>query len=120
MREPKRYRCQDVGQGSSGAGPSELGLELILTDRDQLDADVGLLFEPVDDRLGGLDPVRVVLGGPERKAVPAVLLAAPAAADGDDQDHSEQGNDERPCFHGGSSVARHALTHHQRNDEDDT
>ena len=39
-------------------------MELILTDRGQLDRDVGLLLEPVDDRLGGLDSVGVVLSGP--------------------------------------------------------
>jgi hypothetical protein len=84
-------------------------LELVLADGDQLDLDVGLQGEPVDDRLGGLDPVGVVLSGPEDEAAAVVVLAGPAAAaHGNQQEHGKQGSKERPCAHGGSPAARHA------------
>jgi hypothetical protein len=90
MDKPERRGGQHVGQGAGGAGAGHLGLELVLADRNQLDLDVGLLLEPVDDRLGGLDPVGVVLGGPEGKAAVVVVLAAPtAAANGDDEERGQ-------------------------------
>jgi hypothetical protein len=64
-------------------------LELVLADRDELDLDVGLPLEPVDDRLGGLDPVGVVLSGPEREGGAAGPGSASAAANDCRQEQDE-------------------------------
>jgi hypothetical protein len=83
---------------------------LVLADRHQLDRDVGLLLKAIDNRLGGPDPVGVVLGGPEREAGASALVSIPAAtADGGEDDDAKQGNDQPPCPHGRSFVARHTL-----------
>src|SRR4029450_9303453 len=56
VHEPERRGGQNIREGPGGAGAGHLGLELILPDGDQLDRDVGLLLEPVDDPLRGLNP----------------------------------------------------------------
>ena len=83
---------------------------MVLVDRDQLDLDVGLLLKAIDNRLGGLHPIEVVLGAPEREAGAIALVSIPAAtADGDEDHDAKQGNDQRPCPHGHSFVAPYAL-----------
>ena len=82
---------------------------MVLADRHQLDLDVGLL-KAIDNRLGGLHPIEVVLGAPEREAGAIALVSIPAAtADGDEDHDAKQGNDQRPCPHGHSFVAPYAL-----------